>query len=89
MASKGVDGPLSEADLKEVERVVEDVESMLLKMGSTSNEEDAWALAQSTSVQEGIEGRSEEGQTPPSLIAVGSQEMCGGSAAPEETEQLR
>eukprot|EP00971_Amphidinium_carterae_P067128 1328697-Amphidinium_carterae.1 len=57
-------------------------------MESTSNEEDAWALAQTAFVQERVEGRSQEGQTPPSLLAVGSQEMCGGGAAPVETEDL-
>eukprot|EP00971_Amphidinium_carterae_P165489 3280399-Amphidinium_carterae.1 len=52
-------------------------------MESTSNEEDAWAF-----VQKRVEGRSEEGQTPPSLAAAECQEMCGGGASPEETEDL-
>eukprot|EP00971_Amphidinium_carterae_P205160 4071570-Amphidinium_carterae.1 len=44
--------------------------------------DDAWALEQTTFVEAGVEGRSEEDQAPP------SQEMCRGLTAPEEAGDL-
>eukprot|EP00971_Amphidinium_carterae_P185271 3679082-Amphidinium_carterae.1 len=50
--------------------------------------DEAW-VEQTTNVQEGVERRSEEGQTPPPLLtAAASQQMRGGRTTPEETEDL-